>query len=94
MPPQFTWDRNKAIRNDAKHGVTFEEAATIFRDPLAFIFDDDSHSDDEFRELMIGFSDRRRLLIVSFIERTGAVRIISARKATNRERTDYKQQTR
>lgn len=92
MNIRFTWDRQKADRNRREHeGVTFEEAATVFRDPLAHIFDDDEHSDDEHRELMIGYSHRNRLLIVSFTERADVIRIISARKADSDEREDYEQ---
>lgn len=89
MTPQFTWDRRKAVTNEIKHSVTFEEAASVFRNPLAFIFDDEQHSDDEYREVIIGHSDRQRILIVSFTEREDVIRIISARKATKRENTDY-----
>jgi len=92
MNIRFTWDRQKADRNRQEHeGVTFEEAATVFRDPLAYIFDDDEHSDEEHRELMIGYSRRNRLLIVSFTERADVIRIISARKADSDERKDYEQ---
>jgi uncharacterized DUF497 family protein len=92
MNIRFTWDRQKADRNRREHeGVTFEEAATVFRDPLAYIFDDDEHSDEEHRELMIGYSRRNRLLIVSFTERADVIRIISARKADSDERKDYEQ---
>lgn len=89
MAPQFCWDRRKAATNAAKHNVTFEEAASVFRDSTAVIFDDDRHSEDEHREFIIGYSARHRLLIVSFTERDDTVRIISARKATKREQTDY-----
>ena len=90
MNIRFEWDVNKAARNITEHeGVTFEEAATIFRDPLAYIFDDDEHSDKEYRELIIGYSQRKRLLIVSFTERDDVIRIISARKVDTGERRDY-----
>jgi len=89
MNLRFEWDINKANSNLTKHGVDFEEAATVFRDPIAAIFDDEEHSDYEFRELIIGHSDRNRLLLVYFTERENAIRIISARKATRRERKDY-----
>ena len=90
MGVQFAWDPKKAVRNIKKHeGITFEEAATIFRDQLAFIFDDETHSEDEYREIIIGYSDRNRLLIVSFTEQDDVIRIISARKADAEERTDY-----
>jgi len=87
---RFSWDRNKAVRNPRAHdGVTFEEAATVFRDPAAYIFDDDEHSDEEYRELIIGYSARSRLLIVSFTEREDVIRIISARKADVGEQRAY-----
>jgi len=94
MPPRFTWNREKAVINEAKHGVTFEEAASVFRDPLAYVFDDIRHSEAEYRELIVGHSDRQRVLIVSFTEREGTIRMISARKAKNRERIDYESQER
>lgn len=90
MNIRFTWDREKARLNAQKHqGVSFEEATTVFRDPLAAVFDDDTHSQDERRELIIGHSNRNRLLIVSFTERDDLVRIISARKADVEERAKY-----
>jgi uncharacterized DUF497 family protein len=92
MSIRFTWDRKKAAKNITKHeGVTFEEAVTVFRDPLAYIFDDDEHSNQEYRELIIGYSQRKRLLIVSFTERDDVIRMISARKADTDERNDYEQ---
>jgi len=89
MALQFTWDRKKAASNEVTHDVAFEEAATIFLDHFAFIFDDDMHSEYEYREVIIGHSNRQRLLIVSFTEREDVIRIISARKATKSEQTDY-----
>jgi len=89
MAPQFSWDRRKAATNKAKHGVTFEEAASVFGDSTAAIFDDDRHSEDEYREVIIGHPARHRLLIVSFTERNDIIRIISARKATKSEQSDY-----
>jgi uncharacterized DUF497 family protein len=90
MSIQFAWDPKKAALNVKKHtGVTFEEAVTVFRDPLAFIFDDEVHSEEEVRELIIGYSSKNQLLIVSFSERDDIVRIISARRADAKERTDY-----
>ena len=79
--------------NAEKHGVTFHEALTAFGDPLALIFDDPDHSTDEHRELLIGHSVRPLLIVVCFTEREGRIRIISARKATKRERQDYEQHT-
>jgi uncharacterized DUF497 family protein len=90
MSIRFTWDREKARLNVHKHqGISFEEATTVFRDPLAAVFDDDAHSQDERRELIIGHSNRNRLLIVSFTEQDDLVRIISARKADAEERAKY-----
>ena len=95
MPVKFEWDGDKAASNVTKHGVTFDEASTVFGDPLAVIFDDEEHSLDEIREIIIGHSILERLLLVSFTERgEDIVRIISARKATKRERKDYEQDTR
>lgn len=91
MSLRFEWDANKALANAGKHGVSFEEAVTVFRDPLALIFDDEDHSDEELREIIIGHSERNRLLLVCFTERNDSVRIISARKATRRERRDYEE---
>jgi len=91
VSPSFEWDETKALSNQQKHGVSFEEAATVFANPLAAIFDDPDHSQDEPREIIVGHSDRNRMLIVSFTERGGAVRIISARVATPRERKDYEE---
>ena len=85
MGIRFTWDRSKDAANAAKHGVDFQEAISIFRDGLAAVFDDEWHSDDEHREIIIGYSERNRLLIVVFTEREDSVRIISARKATRKE---------
>ncbi len=89
MDLRFEWDRRKAGLNEAKHGVPFEEALTVFSDPLARMFDDPDHSRAEAREIIIGHSNKQRLLIVSFAERGSALRIFSARKATRRERKDY-----
>jgi uncharacterized protein len=71
--------------------VTFEEAATAFSDPLAAIFPDPDHSDDEVRELLVGYSERDRLLIVSFTERAPNVRVISARVANPTERRNHEE---
>lgn len=87
----FEWDRRKATANFAKHGVSFEEALTVFADPLARIFDDEDHSIDEHREIIIGHSIRERLLVVCFTQRGDAVRILSARRATKNERKDYEE---
>ncbi|MFM7165218.1 MAG: BrnT family toxin [Planctomycetaceae bacterium] len=95
MPLGFEWDSEKASSNVTKHGVTFDEASTVFADPLAVIFDDDEHSQDELREIIVGQSVLGRLLLVSFTERDKMlVRIISARKATRRERKNHEEGTR
>ena len=91
MPLRFSWDPQKAESNWAKHGVTFEEALSVFGDPLALIFDDVWHSKAEPRELIIGNSKLRRLILVSFTEVGEKVRIISARKVTRAERKDYEE---
>ena len=93
MAPEFEWDAQKAEENLKKHGAAFEEALTVFADPLANVFDDPDHSGDERRELIIGHSAGQRLLIVSFTERGRRTRIIGAREATARERRDYEQNT-
>lgn len=89
---RFAWDRRKAEANRSKHRVDFEEATTVFADPLARIFDDDDHSHGEAREIVVGHSAANRLLLVSFVERPeNTVRIISARPATRQEGRDYEQ---
>jgi hypothetical protein len=93
MTPEFEWDAKKAEENPRKHGVSFEEALTVFADPLANIFDDPDHSGNDRRELIIGHSANQRLLIVSFTEREPRTRIIGAREATAHERRDYEQNT-
>lgn len=94
MPLQFEWDARKAKANKVKHGVSFEEAVTVFSDPLAQIFDDPEHSESERREIIIGHSDHRNLLLVSFVDTDATVRLISARKATRTERENYEENTR
>lgn len=88
---EFEWDETKAAINLKKHGVNFQEATTVFENPLAIIFDDEEHSIDENREIIIGHSRNNRLLLVSYPERPNAIRIISARLATRREREDYEE---
>ncbi len=91
MTSEFEWDAQKAAENLKNHEVAFDEALTVFADPLANIFDDPDHSDEERRELIIGHSAAQRLLVVSFTDRGRRTRIISARQATARERKDYEQ---
>jgi len=90
-PPQFEWERKKAKSNEAKHAVSFEEAITVFADPLARIFDDAGHSESERREIIIGHSGERRLILVSFTGSDDNIRLLSARKATRKERKDYEE---
>ena len=86
---RFTWDPPKAQTNVRKHGVTFEEASTVFADPLALILNDTAHSD---RSLIIGESVVRRILVAVFVEiADDEIRLISARRATRHERTSYEQ---
>ena len=82
---QFEWDQRKASANLRKHGVDFTDAVAVFFDPLARIFSDPDHSEVEERELVVGYDSAARLLYISFVERRGSVRIISARRATARE---------
>jgi hypothetical protein len=83
---QFAWDRGKARKNLKKHKVSFDEAVTVFYDPLSATFNDPDHSDDEQRLITIGYSSRSRLLVVAHAERGEIIRIISARPATAHER--------
>jgi uncharacterized DUF497 family protein len=87
----FEWDEEKNERNVRKHGVTFEEACTIFGDPLSVTIDDPSHSVRELRWVTLGNSAKRRLLVVVHTDRGGSIRIISARMATRHERKTYEE---
>ncbi len=88
---RFEWDEKKGVTNLAKHGVSFEEAATVFGDPLSDTFDDPDHSVDERRFLIIGTSDRGRMLVVAHTDDGLVVRIISAREPTSGERKSYEE---
>ena len=83
---RLEWDREKAKKNYRKHKVSFDEAMTVFYDPLSATFDDPDHSVGEQRLITVGYSSRGRLLVVSHTERIKAIRIISARLATTQER--------
>jgi len=83
---QFEWDHKKAISNLRKHKISFEEAMTVFYDPLSATFEDPDHSIDEKRLITVGYSSRSRLLVVSHTERGKTIRIINARTATANER--------
>ena len=87
---QFEWNPEKAEANLKKHGVGFEEAQTVFGDFLARIFNDEEHSFEEKRNGIVGYSIKKRLLIISFAEKENdTIRIISARETTPRERRKY-----
>ena len=87
----FEWDPAKAAQNLRKHRVSFEEAATVFGDPLSLTFLDPDHSMAEHRFITIGLSRSNRVLIVAHTDRDERVRLISARKATQRERKYYEE---
>lgn len=91
----FEWDNNKALINIEKHGITFEEASTVFADEEAILFDDPEHSEDEERFLLIGLSNQARTLLVChcYRENDSIIRIISARKATKNETKVYFEQS-
>lgn len=89
----FEWDPKKAEINLRKHGVSFDEATTVFADPLSILQPDPSHSVDEQRYLVLGTSARRRLLVVAFAERPPRTRLISARRATRNERRTYEEES-
>lgn len=89
--PTFEWDPTKAAANFKAHGVSFEEAVTVFQDPLAKVHSDPDHSQSERREILIGHSAQARLLLVAFTDRQGKIRLISARRVTRRERREYEE---
>jgi uncharacterized DUF497 family protein len=91
MRLEFEWDDDKDKKNRRKHGVSFDEAKTVFGDPLSSTIHDPLHSDDEDRYVMLGESIRGRLLVVVFTDRDERIRIISARVATRKERKDYEE---
>jgi uncharacterized protein len=89
--PTFEWDAAKAAANLLQHGVSFEEAVTVFQDPLAKIHDDPDHSATERRALIVGNSAKSQSLVVSFTDRGSNIRLISARPVTRHERRDYEE---
>ncbi len=93
MKPQCEWDEAKAEANLQKHGVSFEEAETVFDDPLAITIFDPYHSADEERFVDVGQSNRKRILVVAYTERRKKFRLISARLATRAERISYEEET-
>ena len=86
---RFEWDENKATGNLLKHGVSFEEATTVFGDPLSDTFDDPDHSSQERRFIIIGASERGKMLVVTHTDDGETIRIISARAPTRGEREFY-----
>ena len=88
---EFEWDEAKADANFKKHGVSFDEAASVFGDALAVTFADPDHSAGERRFLTFGLSRERRLLVVSHTERRNCIRIISSRCLTRKERNIYEE---
>jgi uncharacterized DUF497 family protein len=91
MALEFEWDPRKAELNLKEHGVSFDEATTVFRDTLSITISDPDHSDSEERFIDIGMSHRMQLLVVSYTERQDKIRIISARPATRAERKSYEE---
>ena len=91
MTLRFEWDDEKARRNLSKHGVSLEEAQTVFDDDLATIRNDEDHSVVENREIIVGRAESGRLLLVSFTSRGEAFRIINARELTKSERQAYEE---
>lgn len=91
MPLSFEWDENKAKSNLAKHGVSFAEATTVFGDPQSLTIPDPEHSRTEDRFVILGSSHRQQLLVVVHTERGDSIRIISARRASRKERKSYEE---
>jgi uncharacterized DUF497 family protein len=91
MPLSFEWDETKAKSNLAKHGASFGEAATVFGDPLSVTIPDPAHSQTEHRSVILGHSHNQKLLVVVHTERGDNIRIISARRASRRERINYEE---
>ena len=88
---EFEWDENKDAANLLKHGVSFNEAKTVFNDPLYIFFDDPEHSVYEQRFIILGESIQKRMLMVAYTERDNIIRLISARRATPKERRYYEE---
>lgn len=89
MELRFIWDTRKAEENLRKHDVSFQEASTVFSDFLSLTIPDPLHSETEERLVIIGYSEKQRLLVVIHTEISDVIRIISARKATSYERKTY-----
>ena len=88
---RFEWEPRKAAANLKKHGVTFQEAATVFGDPLAITFQDPDHSEEEERQMTYGLSQQMRLIVVSHTQRKDQMRIINARLMDRKERVIYEE---
>ena len=88
---EFEWDETKSAANLSKHGISFDEALTVFNDPLYVNFYDPDHSFEEHRCIIVGESQQGRLLLVSYAERDNVVRLISAREVTRTEREAYEE---
>ena len=91
MSLQFEWDPDKEVKNKRKHKILFKEAASVFADFLSASMSDPDHSMEEDRFIIVGYSSRRRPLMVSYTERGNQIRIISARKLTPVERVQYEE---
>lgn len=91
MPLRFEWDAKKARSNAKKHGITFDEASTVFGDALSLTISDPVHSEAEVRFVTMGSSHRGKLVVVVYTERGDNIRIISARPASRRERKSYEE---
>jgi uncharacterized DUF497 family protein len=89
----YEWDAKKAKTSFRKHGVSFEEAATVFLDPLAVTFPDPDHSDEEDREITIGLTTKNRVVFVSHCPRGDRTRVVGARRTTRKERKQYEEGT-
>ena len=87
----FEWDESKAQANKEKHGVSFEEAKTVFNDPFSITIHDPDHSEGEDRYLDVGLSATGRILVVSYTERRDSIRIINSREATRTEQRNYEE---
>lgn len=88
---RFAWDEKKAARNLIKHGISFEEATTVFGDPLSDTFPDPDHSFEEYRFIITGSTESGKILVVAHTDDGELVRIISAREATSEERKSYEE---
>ena len=87
----YEWDPKKAKSNLREHRVSFEEAASVFLDSLAVTYPDPDHSDEEYREITVGYSTRHRVIFLSHTQRGNRIRIIGARKANLKERQQYEE---